>query len=188
MNVLLTIVTFSLLTAIQYPQDKTVEDFARRQEGFEIIVSTEADYFVHSIDKLQLHSKKREVAIRAKAPHSNQNSYNRSVYAKIQMWQFDFPSKETGDQAVDSLLKCFPNDCAKVQRQKAAGIKVTPSIWVLTGRTIYLARIACEQVDEKWVKFRQDFAESFAETDSEIIVTECGRLVWTTKEKIKELR
>ncbi len=64
-------------------------------------------------------------------------------------------------------------------------IKITPSIWIFTDQSIFIARTACEQVDKKWTNFKSEFADTFAAKDSEIIVTECGKLTWTTKEKLK---
>ena len=101
------------------------------------------------------------------------------------MWQFDFGTIEKRKQATDSLLNCFPNDCARIKRQIDQGLKITPSIWIFTDKTIYIARTACEQVDEKWTDFKRGFVTSFAGNDSEIIVSECGKLTWKTKEEVK---
>ena len=142
-------------------------------------------YFVNSIENHQFHDRKLEIAINDKESHSNKNSYGKTVYTRIQMWQFDFDTNEKRKQASDSLLNCFPNDCAKVKRQVDQGIKITPSIWVFTDKSIFIAQTACEQVDKKWTEFKSEFADEFADNESEIIVTECGKLTWTTKEKIK---
>ncbi|PWJ33245.1 hypothetical protein BC781_1147 [Sediminitomix flava] len=177
--------TFSLLTAFHNRQEKTILNFASEQTDFEILQSFKAGYFVNSIENHELHDKKYEIAIKAKKSHSNKNSYDKTVYTRIQMWQFDFGTTEKRIQATDSLLNCFPNDCAKIKRQIDQGLKITPSIWIIEDKTIYIARTACEQVDDKWTEFKGEFADSFADNSTEIIVTECGKLTWTTKEKIK---
>lgn len=185
MKILFTILTFSLLTALQIAEEKTILSFANDQTEFEIIQTFKTGAFVSSFTKEMLHERKLEIAIKAKKSHSNKNSYDKTVYTRIQMWQFDFDSKEKRIQATDSLLNCFPNDCAKIKRQTNQGLKITPSIWVFTDKTIYIARTACEQVDGKWNEFKIEFAETFASNRTDIIITECGKLSWTTKEKIK---
>ena len=185
MRILITILTFSLLTAFQGGEENTVLNFASDQTEFEIIQTFKTGYFVNSIENQDLHEKKFEIAIKAKKSHSNKNSYDKTVYTRIQMWQFDFETTEKRIQATDSLLKCFPNDCAKIRRQVDQGIKITPSIWIFADKSIYIARTACEQVDEKWTDFKKYFSESFANNETQIIVTECGKLTWATKEKLK---
>jgi hypothetical protein len=185
MRILITILTFSLLTAFQSGLDGTILDFARNQSEFEVINTFKNGYFVNSIQNNYLHDQKFEIAIKAKKSHSNKNSYGESVYSQIQMWQFHFETKEKSEQIIDSLLNCFPYDCAKIKRGIEQGIKITPSIWIFADNNIYIARIACEQVDNKWTKFKNEFAATFADNDSEIIVTDCGKLTWTTKEQLK---
>ena len=184
MRIIITILTLLLLTAFQDGQIKTILDFAGTQNNFELIKTFKAGHFVSSIENHQLHSKKLDIAIKAKEPHSNENSYNKTVYTRIQLWQFDFDKNENCKQVIDSLLNCFPNDCAKVNRQSDQGVKITPSIWILNEKTIYIAKTACEQVDKKWTKLKKEFVESFATDESEIIVTECGKLTWKKKEEL----
>lgn len=173
------------MSTFQSEQEKTILNFVSTQNDFEVIQTFKTGAFVNSFANHMLHDRKLEIAIKAKKSHSNKNSYDKSVYTRIQIWQFDFETNEKREQATDSLLNCFPNDCAKVKRQIDQGIKITPSIWVFTDKTIYIAQTACEQVDEKWTEFKKEFTDTFAYNDSEIIVTECGNLTWTTKEKIK---
>lgn len=61
-------------------------------------------------------------------------------------------------------------------------VKITRSIWIYN--TIYIAKTNCEQVNEKRVNFISEFADVFANADSDIILTECGKLFWKTKEEI----
>ena len=186
MKTVITILTFVFLTAFQGRQELTIYNFANTQHDFKIIQNFKSKTFVNSISNLMLHDRELDVTIKAKKSHSNKNSYEKTVYTQIQMWQFDFETKEKLKQATDSLLNCFPNDCAKITRQIDQGVKITPSIWIFTNKTIYIAQTNCEQVDEKWNEFKCEFAEIFANNDSEIIVTDCGKLTWTTKEKIKK--
>lgn len=185
MRILITILTFSLLTAFQDGQEKSILNFANDQTKFEIIQTFKTGAFVNSFANEMLHDRKLEIALKAKKSHSNKNSYDKTVYTRIQMWQFDFETKEKRIQATDSLLNCFPNDCANIKRQIDQGVKITPSIWIFNDKGIYVAQTACEQVDDKWTDFKSEFTNTFADDNSEIIVTECGKLTWTTKEKIK---
>jgi len=185
MRTFIVILIFGLLTAFQVERDEDLGEFITTQlDDFEIIQTYKTEYFVNSIENYGFHNKKSEIAIKAKESHSNKNSYNKTVYTRIQMWQFDFETKEKCKQAIDSLFNCFPNDCAKIKRQVDQGIKITPSIWIFTDKKIVIANTACEQVDQKWTEFKKEFVEYFANNETEIIVTECGKLTWTTKEKI----
>lgn len=186
MRYVVIILTLGLLTSFNFGQKMTIIEFAQTQlDLFKIEQTFKTGYFVNSVENQNLHIKKSEIALKAIKLHSNKNSYDKKVYTRIQMWQFDFETNDKCKQVSDSLLNCFPNDCFKIKRQIDQGIKITPSIWIITDKTIYIAKTACEQVDEKWTNFKADFVESFADNDSEIIITECGKLTWTTKEKIK---
>ena len=180
------ILALGLLTSFNVGQKMTIIEFAQTQlDLFKIEQTFKTGYFVNSVENQNLHIKKNEIALKAINLHSNKNSYDKKVYTRIQMWQFDFETNDKCKQVSDSLLNCFPNDCFKIKKQIDQGIKITPSIWIITDKTIYVAKTACEQVDEKWTNFIADFVESFADNDSEIIITECGKLTWTTKDKIK---
>ena len=186
MRYIVIILTFVFLTSFIVVKEKTITEFAKTQfDIFKIEQTFKTGYFVNSVENQNLHIQKSEIALKANINHSNKNSYNKPVYTRIQMWQFDYETNEKRNQATDSLLNCFPNDCFKIKRQIDQEIKITPSIWVISDKTIYIAITACEQVDDKWTKFIADFVESLAKNDSEIIITECGKLTWTTKEKIK---
>jgi hypothetical protein len=180
------ILIFRLLTSFNAGQKKTITEFAQTQlDRFKIEQTFKTGYFVNSIENQNLHIKKSEIALKSIALHSNKNSSDKKVYTRIQLWQFDFETNDKCKRATDSLLNCFPNDCFKIKGQIDQGIKITPSIWIITDKNIYVAKTACEQVDEKWTNFIKDFSESFADDDSEIIVAECGKLKWTTIDKMK---
>lgn len=178
--------TFLLLTSFQGERRMSIAKFVTSQfDQYELEESYMSDNFVKSIEKQNLHLYSDRILLKAKESHKNKNSYDKPVFTRIQLWQFYFENKEKCNQAIDSLLKCFPNDCAEIEKGKNQSIKVTPSIWVFCDSEIYVARTSCEHVDEKWKAFKKDFAFTFAEENSKIIVTECGKLKWTTKEEIK---
>lgn len=152
-------------------------------DQYELDESFKSDNFVNSIDNQNLHLSKNKISLKAIKPHKNRNSYDKTVC--IQMWQFYYENNEKCEQVIDSLMKCFPYDCAKIKYGIDQSIKVSPSIWIFTDREIFVAKISCKHVDEKWEIFKKDFANTFAEKDSKIIVTECEKLIWKTKEEIK---
>ena len=163
----------------------TILDFAKTQlADFEIIKTAEKGLNVDIPRFSNFNNKKIEVTLKAKKSHSNKNSYNKTVYTRIKMEQFEFETKEICKQAMDSLLNCFPYDCFKIERYVNQGVKMTPSVWIFNEQRIIIAQTACEQVDEKWTKFKKKFVNTFANSDTEIIVTECGYLTWKTKEEI----
>jgi len=173
------------LNILNFQQDITILDFAETQlDDFEIIKTSKKGYdFVWRIEKHQLHNNKIEITLKAKNSHSNQNSYNKTIYSRIQMWQFEFETTEKCKQTIDSLLNCFSDGCS-IKRQVNQTAKTTPSIWILDKKRIIIAETSCEHVDEKWNNFKRDFAKTFADVDTEIIVTECGYLTWKKKEEV----
>ena len=176
----------AFLDSITFGQSKTITDFSNTQrQRFDLIQTFKTGYFVNSVENHELHVRKIEKALKAKAAHSNKNSYGKSVFTRIQMWQFDFASSGKYNQVIDSLFKCFPYDCNRISEGEDKAIKIIPSIWIFAGNSIYIASTHCEQVDDKWRVFIKEFASEFAETDSKIILTECGKLTWTTKQKLK---
>ena len=176
MKIILFILTLNLFSAFQVTKETTIKDFVSTQHDFEVIQNSKKERFVNTLLNQKLHNEKYEVHLKAKRPHSNKNSYDKTVYTRIQIWQFKFETPEKRKQATDSLFTCFPFDCANIKSQVNQGIKITPSIWIFKDKAIYIANTNCEQVDEKWKNFKIAFSETFAENDSEIIVTECGKL------------
>ena len=185
MRIIIAILTLGLLTSIQIVQDRRIDQFVNSQlDEFEIIRTFKTGYFVNSIENYRLHTNKLEIAIKAKKHHLNSNDSGKKVYTQIQLWQFDFDTNQKCVQVVDSLLNCFPYDCTKIRRQVDLRIKIAPSIWILGNKSIYIAKTSCEQVDEKWIDFKKNFADTFADEDTAIIVADCGKITWTTKERI----
>lgn len=179
------ILTLGLASFLQMNQEQTIMGFSEAKlPDYTVDKAFKGGKWYNWVEKYNLHEQKIEIGLKAKQPHSNANSYNLTVYSRIQISQFDFATKDRCGQVIDALLNCFPYNCAKLTKNKDQGIKITQSIWILTEKHIYIAQTACEQVDEKWIRFRKDFVEAFADVETEIIVTECGNLTWMTKEKI----
>jgi len=163
----------------------TIFDFAGTQfDNFQPTKSVRVSFLDYSIENQKLYNNKIEISLIARKAHSNKNSYNKPVYTRIRIWQFEFETEEKCTQTIDSLLNCFPNDCAKIQKQVNQGIKITPSIWIFDKKRMLIAETSCTEIDEKWINFQRDFVEKFADSTSEIIVTECGYLTWKTKDEI----
>jgi len=178
-------ITFlSLLVVFVLVPRETIEDFATDQTDYEVIDSLAQSPFVGSIYQRQLHQKMFETAIQAKDLGPRAAGSDKPAFAGIRMWQFDFETSEKREEATDSLLRCFPEDCARIERQIDQALRIAPSIWVFTDRNIYVAQTGCQPDDEKWTIFKREFADTFADKDSDIIVTDCSQLTWTTKEQL----
>jgi hypothetical protein len=173
-----------LILAFNFEEEKSLLNFACQQTDFHIIENTKKTNFINSIEEQKLHSKFTTFLLKAKLTHSNSQSFYKSVYACIQIWQIDFENEEKCSKAIVGLKKCFPNDCGKIVDHNSIPMKINPTIWIFTPTTIYVASIPCAQVDEKWTKFKQNFAAYFGFENSEIIVSKCGSIEFTTKEKL----
>lgn len=185
MKVFIILHIFAFLVVLQQKQTISIVGFAEKQiSSFDIIKNEKYDYFVKSIEESRLYKQKYKTAIKSKKSHSNENSYNKKVYTRIQIWQYDFESEEKCKHAISILLNCFPSDCSVLKTKEKRKLKITPSIWILAEKSIYIARTVCGQVDEKWNKFQKDFIDTFANNKNDIIVSKCGELEWTSKEKI----
>ncbi|MBO6516807.1 MAG: hypothetical protein JJ975_09675 [Bacteroidia bacterium] len=178
-----TVLFFSaLLMAFSQP-DEPLDSFVKTQlETYEVIAPTTSFNVTYALERYQLHREKTSAALKSLNSHSNENSYNLTVYSRIYLWQFDFSSNERCSQAIDSLMNCFPIDCTPIEKYENTPMKTPPSIWVLNKNSIYIAQTACEQVDSNWVTFKHEFVERLATDQAPVIVTDCGRLSWTTKE------
>ena len=95
-----------------------------------------------------------------------------------------YNNKTTCDSAFNKFLKCFPNACIKVEKGQDKRHKITPSIYIVNETHIICVRTGCEEVNEKWNEAVLKAVKTFATKKSTIIWTECGKLTWTTKEKI----
>ena len=172
------------ILSFNYQVEKSLLVFARQQTDFNVIENEIEANFINSVEDQKLHSKITFLLLKAKQTHSNSQSFHKSVYARIQIWQIDFENEEKCSKAIMGLKKCFPNDCGKIIDQNSKPMKINPSIWIFTPTTIYVASIPCAQVDEKWTKFKKHFAVYFAFDNSEIIVSKCGGIEFTTKDKL----
>jgi hypothetical protein len=189
MKFLTAILSTVLLATFQVRAEKTISDFAQTQlDNFRIIQPFEGFNFVAYIENQEVHNNKIELTLKAKKAHSNENSYGQRVYTRIRIWQLDFETNEKCEQTIESLLNCFPIDCFKIKRQVNQTAHIAQSIWILDKKRIIVAGTACEQVDKKWINLKRDLVKEFADSDTEIIVTECGKLTWKTKDEIMKNR
>lgn len=166
-------------------QNDALEKFVKTQEKtYQKIAIEEDEIFTHSIDDKNLFSSKSHFLIKAKNSHSNKASYNLTVYTRINLWKYDFETKEKCKQAQDSLLNSFPNHGAPIKRNVNISYKITPSIFIFNEKSICIAKTNCEQVDEKWPVFLKEFSNAFSDKDAEIIKAECGKITWVKKEQL----
>lgn len=184
MRTVATILILGIVTAFQIEQETTITNFTKTQlDKFKIIRNFKTDYSVNPTEGLD--SRRTEITLKAKKSHVNERSYYKTVYTRIRMCQIDFKTEAACERGKDKLLNCFGGDCQKIKRQVNQSAKVTPSMYILGKTSIVIAEIYCEHADQTWTDFTKEFAEAFADTDTEIILTGCGSLTWTTKEKIK---
>ena len=85
--------------------------------------------------------------------------------------------------AQEQLLKCFPTSCIQLDIGQDKPGKFTPSIVIINNNEIYIVRTHCEDETISWEEIRLKAIEYFANENSILIHTECGKLTWTTKEK-----
>ncbi len=129
----------------------------------------------------------RTIECKAKAVHSTKKSRFVERNQTIGFYAFEYPSKKVCLQALDSLLKCFPNHCLKIENGKPfTNDKITPSVFIINGKTIYGIEIYCEDENEQWEAVQKTFVDTFADKSSTILHSECGKLAWTTKENFKK--
>ncbi len=126
----------------------------------------------------------KAVELKSKIVHSTKNSRYVERNQLIGFYVFEYPNKKVCKLAVDSLLQCFPNFCVQVERGKPINDKITPSVYIINDKTVYCIETFCEDVNEEWEKILKSFVDAFADKSSTIILTECGKLEWTTKEKL----
>tara|TARA_X000000368_G_C22756508_1_gene590734 strand:- start:57 stop:653 length:597 start_codon:yes stop_codon:yes gene_type:complete len=134
----------------------------------------------------KISSSSKALELKSNITHSNKNSYNQKRNQRIQVYSFAFERSENCDSAFLSLLECFPNHCIKIKEGQDVSHKITPSIFIINDTNIICVRTNCEDVNQKWMEIIQKTSDQFANSKSKIILTKCGKLTWTTKEKINE--
>jgi hypothetical protein len=128
----------------------------------------------------------KAVALRSKVIHANKNSRFQERNQLIGFYVFEYANKKACKLSVDSLLQCFPNFCVKVERGKPSNDQITPSVYIINDKTIYCMETFCEDVNEQWEEVVKSFVDTFADNSSTILLTECGKLEWTTKAKLNK--
>lgn len=129
----------------------------------------------------------KAVELKAKATHSTKISRFQERNQMIGFYAFEYSNKKVCKLAVDSLLLCFPNFCIAVERGKPTMDQITPSVYIINDKTVYCIETFCEDVNEQWQEIIKNFVKTFAVSSSTIILTECGQLEWTTKDKLLKL-
>lgn len=126
----------------------------------------------------------KAVELKAKQMHSTKISRFQERNQMIGFYVFEYPDKKVCKLSVDSLLQCFPNFCIAVERGKPVEDQITPSVYIINDKTVYCLETFCEDVNEQWQEILKKFVTVFASNSSTIIITECGKLDWTSKEKL----
>jgi hypothetical protein len=183
MNFSSTILSFLLVTTI-FTGDKDLNFFVKTQSKYKIDNERELSPLVWKLKKIETHNESQVLFIKALKTHSNKNSYNKNVFSRIELSKFIYSNDSTFSYAQNELLKCFPNDCFKINQGENKSIKITPSIIIFGSNTITTALTSCEHVDEKWNSFLIDFVNFYANDSDEIILNECGMLYWHNKQSL----
>jgi hypothetical protein len=182
------ILLVAMLPTFSFQENKplTVDDFVQGQTNtYSISTEVNSFSFVRTLENIPLHYQSRAIALKALKPHSSALVDNKKVYSRIEIWQFDYKNEAFCREAQDSLLHCFPLDCATLDYGTDQSIKITPCIFILGKTTIAIAKTSCEQVDSKWTQFTKAFAEYYAiDVESKIILASCGKIQWVNRSEL----
>lgn len=127
----------------------------------------------------------KAVALKSKASHNNKVSRFRDRNQLIGFYAFEYDSKKACIQAMDNLLKCFPNACVKIVRGVAKTGEILPSVYVINGTTIYCIQTFCEDYNEQWNEVVKTFVNTFASKKATVIHAVCEKLEWKNKGDFK---
>ena len=182
---LLSIFLILLLASAQVKTPSALDDFAKAQSAiYSIDTKAELKGYAGAVTRLNLHSSESKIALKSRKAFSVTLGDGRTMYSRIELYKYEFDTKEKCLQAGNALLACFPNDCQKIIRGADGSAKITPSVVIFGSQTIVIAVTNCESADEKWADLKKEFVKAFAQETDELIETGCGGLKWTTKEKI----
>ena len=111
------------------------------------------------------------------------NHYEQKVYQRLYIKGYEYKDAKSCQEAIDKLLTCFPNDCIKVKKgQDVKGLKIVPSLYILSDTQIIFCKINCEHENKDWKTIQENFIKTFASSNSDIITTGCGGpLKWSAK-------
>ncbi len=63
--------------------------------------------------------------------------------------------------------------------------KFTPSMVIFGADSMYIARTSCVDATESWVRMQQKLVSELAPAGNIIVLTGCGRIVWTDKKTLE---
>jgi hypothetical protein len=175
--------TFNFCTAqTNTLSEKFIEGTTDQYTQEELNESTQYYRLLQPLRKTATYTK--AVGLRSKTMHANKNSRFQERNQMIGFYAFEYPNKKVCKLSVDSILMCFPNFCVVIERSKASTDQIAPSVYILNDKTVYCIETACEDVTEQWDETLKKFVDTFADNNSTIILSECGKLEWTSKAKI----
>lgn len=124
------------------------------------------------------------IQLKALKTHSDSNSFFKNRFQRLSFFAFEYAAKKDCKSSVDSLLDCFPHDCSHVKLGEPNGGEMTPSVYIINATTAYCVLTSCEDMKTNWNEIIKKAINLFAGDSSEIIVVSCGRLEWSSKQKI----
>lgn len=183
----ITLLFFIFLTHFCFAQTNTIsEQFLAGQADkyTQEELNDNTQYFRLLLPLRKSASYTKAVELKAKVTHATKISRFQERNQMIGFYAFEYPNKKVCKLSVDSLLQCFPNFCIAVERGKQVTDQITPSVFIINDKTVYCLETFCEDVNEQWQDILTTFVKTFASNSSTIIITECGKLEWTTKDKL----
>lgn len=176
-----------LICGSVFSQTKEKQFISKMETEYAVAELDETTQYYRMLSPLkQFVASYQAVELKSKTTHSDKASRFQERNQTIGFYSFEFLSKKSAKQAVDSLLQCFPNFCTQVPRYHEADGQFTPSIYIINDKTIHVIEIACEDENEKWHSVLIDFVNTFALPGSEIILSTCGKLEWTNKQNLTQ--
>jgi len=112
---------------------------------------------------------------------NNQQTYFKDRRLNLEMYMFGFSNADSISLGLDSLFKCFPNDCHVIFHKINRKGKFTPSIYIINKESVFVLKTDCENENDKWIEIATDAVELLSDNSSTIILTKCGELFWTSK-------
>lgn len=160
----------------------TIVDFAKKEnDNYSIVKTFKPSNYTSLIDNHNLHFDKKEILIKAKNTKANTSSLGMGIYAKINLWQYSFQTKEKRMQVQDSLLKCFPPKCTNIKKTETA-LESHPAIYIFCDTIIYIAKTSCEQKNKEWDDLQFKMVDEFAKENDSILTADCEKIRIVRKE------
>ena len=125
------------------------------------------------LDTKVMSSWKKIVTLKSKIKF--ENNYKQIVSQRLFLGFYKYENKVKCSAALDSLLACFGNDCAKIKwGEQVSSLKATPSIYIVNDSEIIVCHIRCEQINNSWEIFKDELIHTFGEENSGVIESGCG--------------